>query len=138
MELPKELFELKRLGVLTNEEFIKKFSEWQANNGYNDVKGYANKYGVFLEYKGYHAEIKDGFLLSMFGKETGKAIPSIRSFKRRVNNWLDELREQRRKVVNQMDVDRTCDRGDTVEYLYPDTAAFNCLTAKQQKQMLNH
>lgn len=138
MKLPKELFELKRLGVLTNEEFIKKFSEWQANNGYNDVKGYANKYGVYLEYKGYAAEIKDGCLRSMFGKETGKVIPSIKAFKRRVNNWLDELREERRKVVNQMDVDRTGDRGDTVEYLYPDTAAFNCLTAKQQKQMLNH
>lgn len=138
MELPKELFELKRLGVLTNEEFIKKFSEWQNNNGYNDVKGYANKYGVFLEYKGYHAEIKNGFLRSMFGEDNGKAIPSIKAFKRRVNNWLDELREQRRKIASQMDVDRTGDRGDTVEYLYPDTAAFNCLTAKQQKQMLNH
>lgn len=137
MELPKELFELKRLGVLTNEEFVKKFSEWQAGNGYSDVKGYADKNGVFLEYKGYAAEIKDGCLLSLFGKETGKAIPSIKAFKRRVDNWLDEIREQRRRAV-QMDVDRTGDRGDTVEYLYPDTAAFNCLTPKQQKQMLNH
>lgn len=61
MELPKELFELYRQGVINRYEFVKKFSEWQENNGYNDVQGYADSLGVWLEYRGNQAQLTGGY-----------------------------------------------------------------------------
>lgn len=140
MELPKELFELYRQGVLNRQEFKQKFSEWQRNNGYNDVKGYATSDGVFIEYKGEKAKVEGNLLICPtvgdFRSEVfnADAYTTVKAFKEHVDWWLSKGPYRKR----QYDVDRTGDPKDTVEYLYPDTAAFNCLSSKEQSKLLNH
>lgn len=138
-QLPKKLFEELRLEIINRADFEKRFAQWQNANGYNDIRGFADRYGVYLEYKGQYAEIKNGCLRYLGGDYKGTALSSIRAFKFKVNNWLSDLKEQRRiAAASQKDIDRTCDSKETVEYLYPDTAAFNSLTSKEQSRLLNH
>lgn len=132
MELPKELFELYRQGAINRYEFVKKFSEWQENNGYNDVQGYADSLGVWLEYRGNQAQLTGG-KLHFYGKEYGgRADEAVEAFKKAVDERIANLPKPK------YDVDRTGDPKETVEYLYPDTAAFNCLSPREQKEILSH
>ena len=125
MELPKELFELYRQGVINRYEFVKKFSEWQTN-GYDDVKGYADSLGMWLEYRGNQAQLIGG-KLHFYGKEYGgRADEAVKAFKKAVDERIANLPKPK------YDVDRTSDPKETVEYLHPGTTAFNCLSPREQ------
>ena len=52
-----------RAGNITRQQFIKQFSDWQKSQGINyDCKGYADKSGVYMTYRGIKATIRNGLL----------------------------------------------------------------------------
>ena len=60
---PLQLVQTFRAGKISRQQFIKQFSDWQKNHGINyDCKGYADKSGVYITYRGIKAEIRNGLL----------------------------------------------------------------------------
>ena len=52
-----------RAGKISRQQFIKQFSDWQKAQGINyDCKGYADKSGVYMTYRGIKAAIRNGLL----------------------------------------------------------------------------
>lgn len=65
--------------------FVQKMGAWQKAHGYNyDVKGYANKHGIFISYRDIVAQFRDGSL--NWSDKTGKhRAYSVNDFKYQVN-----------------------------------------------------
>ena len=52
-----------RAGKISRQQFTKQFSDWQKAQGINfDCKGYADKSGVYMTYRGIKAAIRNGLL----------------------------------------------------------------------------
>ena len=52
-----------RAGKISRQQFTKQFSDWQKSQGVNfDCKGYADKSGVYMTYRGIKAAIRNGIL----------------------------------------------------------------------------
>ena len=70
---PIEIISNYMAGKITRQQFIKKFSDWQKSRGINyDCKGYADKSGVYIAYRGIVGKIKSGiikFLVKTSGKD---------------------------------------------------------------------
>ena len=62
-----------RAGKISRQQFIRQFSDWQKAQGINyDCKGYADKSGVYITYRGIVGKIKSGiikFLVKTSGKD---------------------------------------------------------------------
>ncbi len=141
MDLPKELFELYRQGVLTRDEFKAKFSEWQKSNGYNDVKGGADKRGVYIEYKGERAWLEGNVLLYpphgyFWDEHTNVEAFTAKDAVKAFTKYVDWLKKERA-----YDVDRTSDGSDARDRLIhvtPDSEYFNYLTPKEKAEYFSH
>ena len=60
---PLQLVQTFKAGKISRQQFIKQFSDWQKIHGINyDCKGYADKSGVYITYRGIKAEIRNGLL----------------------------------------------------------------------------
>ena len=60
---PIELITSYRAGKISRQQFTKQFSDWQKSHGINyDCKGYADKSGVYMTYRGIKAAIRNGLL----------------------------------------------------------------------------
>ena len=70
---PLQLVKVFRAGEITRQQFINKFTLWQKSCGINfDCKGYADKSGVYITYRGIVGKIKSGiikFLVKTSGKD---------------------------------------------------------------------
>ena len=52
-----------RAGKITRQQFRQQFSDWQKSCGINyDCKGYADKSGVYMTYRGIKAAIRNGLV----------------------------------------------------------------------------
>ena len=62
-----------RAGKISRQQFRQRFSDWQKSHGINfDCKGYADKSGVYITYRGIVGKIKSGiikFLVKTSGKD---------------------------------------------------------------------
>ena len=62
-DYPIQIITSYRAGKISRQQFIKQFSDWQKAHGINfDCKGYANKSGVYMTYRGIKAAIRNGLL----------------------------------------------------------------------------
>ena len=62
-DYPIELITNYRAGKINRQQFTKQFSDWQKSHGINfDCKGYADKSGVYMTYRGIKAAIRNGLL----------------------------------------------------------------------------
>lgn len=60
---PIELITNYRAGKISRQQFQQQFSDWQKSHGINfDCKGYADKSGVYMTYRGIKAAIRNGIL----------------------------------------------------------------------------
>ena len=60
---PTQIITNYRAGKTSRQQFIKQFSDWQKAQGINyDCKGYADKSGVYMTYRGIKAAIRNGLL----------------------------------------------------------------------------
>ena len=72
-------------GEITRQAFIHAFSSWQKKHGINfDCKGYADKSGVFIQYRGRTARITNGLLCW-----ENKTANSVFEFRRKVDFSLN-------------------------------------------------
>ena len=63
MNYPIQIITSYRAGKISRQQFIKQFSDWQKSQGINyDCKGYADKSGVYMTYRGIKAAIRNGLL----------------------------------------------------------------------------
>ena len=70
-----------RAGKISRQQFQQRFSDWQKSHGINfDCKGYADKSGVYMTYRGIKAEIRNGLLC--WKNNTAK---TVFEFKRKVD-----------------------------------------------------
>ena len=69
---PIELITSYRAGKISRQQFTKQFSDWQKAQGINfDCKGYADKSGVYITYRGIVGTIKNG-VIKFITKTAGK------------------------------------------------------------------
>ena len=62
-DYPFELITNYRAGKISRQQFTKQFSDWQKSRGINyDCKGYADKSGVYITYRGIVGKIKSGII----------------------------------------------------------------------------
>ena len=62
-DYPIQIITSYRAGKISRQQFIKQFSDWQKAHGINfDCKGYADKSGVYMTYRGIKAAIRNGLL----------------------------------------------------------------------------
>ena len=70
---PLQLVKAFRAGEITRQQFINKFTLWQKSCGINfDCKGYADKSGAYIRYRGIVGKFKSGiikFLVTTSGKD---------------------------------------------------------------------
>ena len=63
MNYPIQIITDYRAGKISRQQFTKQFSDWQKAQGINfDCKGYADKSGVYMTYRGIKAAIRNGLL----------------------------------------------------------------------------
>ena len=63
MNYPIQIITNYRAGKISRQQFTKQFSDWQKAQGINfDCKGYADKSGVYMTYRGIKAAIRNGLL----------------------------------------------------------------------------
>ena len=75
---PLQLVKVFRAGEITRQQFINKFTLWQKSCGINfDCKGYADKSGVYITYRGIKAEIRNGLLC--WKNNTAKTIREMKN-----------------------------------------------------------
>ena len=62
-DYPIQIITSYRAGKISRQQFIKQFSDWQKAHGINfDCKGYADKSGVYMTYRGIKAAIRNSLL----------------------------------------------------------------------------
>ena len=73
MNYPIQIITNYRAGKISRQQFQQQFSDWQKAQGINlDCKGYADKSGVYITYRGIIGKIKSGsikFLVKTSGKD---------------------------------------------------------------------
>ena len=63
MNYPIQIITNYRAGKISRQQFRQQFSDWQKSHGINlDCKGYADKSGVYMTYRGIKAAIRNGLL----------------------------------------------------------------------------
>ena len=63
MNYPIQIITNYRAGKISRQQFWQQFSDWQKSHGINlDCKGYADKSGVYMTYRGIKAAIRNGLL----------------------------------------------------------------------------
>lgn len=63
MNYPIQIITNYRAGKISRQQFQQQFSNWQKLRGINyDCKGYADKSGVYMTYRGIKAAIRNGLL----------------------------------------------------------------------------
>ena len=72
MNYPIQIITNYRAGKISRQQFQQQFSDWQKAQGINfDCKGYADKSGVYITYRGIIGKIKSGSI-NFFFKTSGK------------------------------------------------------------------
>lgn len=137
MELPKELFEMYRQGILSREDFIKAFEKWQKGSDIDPyVKGGADENGVYLQYRYYkiYYDEKEKLFKGYFGCPV-----RIKTRDKERQKTAKEVVDEFVQIVLDLQTDTTgdCPEGRLV-HCYPNTEYFDCLSPREQSQMLNH
>ena len=92
MNYPIQIITNYRAGKISRQQFTKQFSDWQKAQGINfDCKGYADKSGFYITYRGIIGKIKSGsiiFLVKTSGKDwvyINKTAKNVFEFRRLID-----------------------------------------------------
>ena len=92
MNYPIQIITNYRAGKISRQQFTKQFSDWQKAQGINfDCKGYADKSGLYITYRGIIGKIKSGsikFHVKTSGKDwvyINKTAKNVFEFRRLID-----------------------------------------------------
>ena len=72
-DYPIQIITSYRAGKISRQQFQQRFSDWQKSHGINfDCKGYADKSGVYMTYRGIKGEIRN--VLLCWKNNTAKTV----------------------------------------------------------------
>ena len=92
MNYPIQIITNYRAGKISRQQFQQQFSDWQKSHGINyDCKGYADKSGVYMTYRGRTARITNDLLVWVENHKTQTA-KKIREMKNKIDIYAQGVK----------------------------------------------